>query len=142
MLILVRRRNALFHEIIRALKRAGVPVGGADRLALSEHIAFQDLMALGRFARFPDDDLTLAALLRSPFCDVDEDGLFDLAYGREGSLWAALDRRAGERPEWRDGARFLGWARDRGARRAAVRLLRPRAEPAGRARPLDARSAC
>src|SRR6185312_11795923 len=60
-LILVRRRNALFHEIIRALKKLGVPVGGADRLLLSEHIAFQDLLALGRFARFAGDDLTLAA---------------------------------------------------------------------------------
>ena len=48
-LILVRRRNALFDEIIRALKRAGVPVAGADRLKLSEHGAFEDLLALGRF---------------------------------------------------------------------------------------------
>ena len=63
-LILVRRRNALFHEIIRELKRQNVPVGGADRMLLSEHIAFQDLVALGHFARFADDDLTLAALLR------------------------------------------------------------------------------
>ena len=28
-------------------------MGGADRLKLSEHVVFQDLMALGRFARFP-----------------------------------------------------------------------------------------
>ena len=54
-LILVRRRSALFHEIIRALKREGVPVAGADRLQLSEHGVFQDLLALGRFARFPGD---------------------------------------------------------------------------------------
>ena len=110
-LILVRRRNALFHEIIRALKAADVPVGGADRLTLSDHVAFQDLLALGRFARFPDDDLTLAALLRSPFCDVDEAALFDLAHGRGGSLWAALAARAQERPVWSQAARFLGWAR-------------------------------
>jgi ATP-dependent helicase/nuclease subunit A len=109
-LILVRRRSGLFHEIIRALKREGVAVGGADRLKLSEHIAFQDLVALGRFARFPDDDLTLAALLRSPFCDVDEDQLFDLAYGRDGRLWAELTRRGVERPEWRAALDFLGWA--------------------------------
>ena len=109
-LILVRRRSGLFHEIIRALKREGVAVGGADRLKLSEHIAFQDLVALGRFARFPDDDLTLAALLRSPFCDVDEDGLFDLAYGRKGRLWAELAKRAGERPAWRAAFDVLSWA--------------------------------
>jgi ATP-dependent helicase/nuclease subunit A len=108
-LVLVRRRGALFHEIIRALKREGVAVGGADRLRLSDHVVFQDLMALGRFARFPDDDLTLAALLRSPFCDVDEQGLFDLAQPRQGRLWAELGRRAGERPAWSAAHRFLTW---------------------------------
>jgi ATP-dependent helicase/nuclease subunit A len=111
-LILVRRRKALFHEIIRALKRAGVPVGGQDRLNLSDHIVFKDLLALARFARFPTDDLTLAALLRSPFCDLDEQSLYDLAQPREGrSLWGALKRRSGERPEWAAAHAFLEWAR-------------------------------
>ncbi|HVN00187.1 MAG TPA: double-strand break repair helicase AddA, partial [Caulobacteraceae bacterium] len=109
-LILVRRRNALFHEIIRALKKAGIPVGGADRLLLSEHIAFQDLLALGRLARFQDDDLTLAALLRSPFCDIEEDPLFDLAHDRRRPLWATLQARSAERPEWGEAARFLAWS--------------------------------
>jgi ATP-dependent helicase/nuclease subunit A len=109
-LILVRRRRTLFHEIIRALKREGVAVGGADRLKLSDHVVFQDLMALGRFARFPGDDLTLAALLRSPLCDVDEQGLYDLARGRRGALWAELSRRADERPAWRAARGFLAWA--------------------------------
>jgi ATP-dependent helicase/nuclease subunit A len=115
-LILVRRRNALFHEIIRALKREGVAVGGADRLSLSEHVVFDDLMALGRFARFPSDDLTLAALLRSPFCDVGEQGLYDLAQGRDAPLWPSLVRRAGERAEWGEAADFLGWAIEAAAR--------------------------
>jgi ATP-dependent helicase/nuclease subunit A len=106
-LILVRRRSALFHEIIRALKREGVPVAGADRLRLSEHGVFADLVALARFARFPGDDLTLAALLRGPFCDLDEEALFDLAHGREGSLWAALNRRAPERVPWAEAAERL-----------------------------------
>jgi ATP-dependent helicase/nuclease subunit A len=110
-LILVRRRNPLFHEIIRALKKASVPVGGADRLLLSEHIAFQDLLALGRFARFADDDLTLAALLRSPFCDIEETALYDLAYERGRPLWAALQARQAEHAEWGEAVRFLGWAR-------------------------------
>jgi ATP-dependent helicase/nuclease subunit A len=109
-LILVRRRRVLFHEIIRALKREGVAVGGADRLKLSDHVVFQDLVALGRFALFPTDDLTLAALLRSPFCDVDEQSLFDLAYGRGETLWTVLNHRADERSEWRSARDFLGWA--------------------------------
>ena len=41
-------------------------MAGADRLKLTEHIAFDDLLALARFALYPDDDLNLAALLRSP----------------------------------------------------------------------------
>jgi len=109
-LILVRRRRVLFHEIIRALKREGVAVGGADRLKLSDHVVFQDLVALGRFVRFPTDDLTLAALLRSPFCDLDEQSLFDLAYARQEALWTVLNRRAEERPEWNSARGFLGWA--------------------------------
>ncbi|HEY3813304.1 MAG TPA: double-strand break repair helicase AddA [Caulobacteraceae bacterium] len=100
-LILVRRRDALFEEIIRALKQAGVPVAGADRLKLSEHIVFDDLRAVARFALYPRDDLTFAALLRSPFCDVDEQSLFDLAHDRKGSLFSALRQRADERAEWR-----------------------------------------
>ncbi len=101
-LILVRRRDATFEEIIRALKAAGVPVAGADRLKLSSHIAFDDLIAVARFALYPDDDLSLAGVLRSPLCDVDEDSLFDLAGAehRPGRLWPVLRRRAGERPEW------------------------------------------
>ena len=126
-LILVRRRNALFHEIIRALKREGVPVGGADRMTLSDHIVFQDLIALGRFCLFPGDDLTLAGLLRSPFCDLDEDSLYALAQGRPRTLWSRLQERAEERPEWRSARDFLSIARSEGRSRrpfdAYARLL-------------------
>jgi ATP-dependent helicase/nuclease subunit A len=106
-IVLVRRRGALFDEILLELKRAGIPVGGADRLKLADHILFDDLRALVRFALFPGDDLTLAALLRSPFCDVSDASLFDLAHGRgDARLWGTLVRRVaaagpGEAPpEW------------------------------------------
>ena len=106
-LILVRKRGGLFEEILRALKHGKVPVAGADRLALSEHIVFDDLLALARFALFPGDDLTLAALLRSPFCDVEDESLYRLAKDRPASLWRTLLARAGEAPEWRGAANFL-----------------------------------
>ncbi|WP_291833831.1 double-strand break repair helicase AddA [Brevundimonas sp.] len=117
-LILVRRRDATFEEIIRALKSAGVPVAGADRLKLSSHIVFDDLIALARFVLYPDDDLSLAGVLRSPFCDVDEDSLFALAgaTAKRGRLWRELRDRAGERLEWsraRDMLQFALSARDR-----------------------------
>jgi ATP-dependent helicase/nuclease subunit A len=110
-LILVRRRDALFEEVIRALKQSGVPVAGADRLKLSDHIVFEDLRALAWYALYPADNLTLAALLRSPFCDVDEQALYDLAHGREGSLIRALRARADERREWREALEFFNAVR-------------------------------
>ncbi len=134
-LILVRRRNALFHEIIRALKARDVPVGGADRLTLSDHILFADLLGLARFCLYPDDDLTLAALLRSPLCDVDEDSLFALAWNRSGRLWGELRRRAGERPEWEAALATLERARTEARVRPPfdfyARLLN-RTDPLGR----------
>ncbi|WP_420470239.1 double-strand break repair helicase AddA [Brevundimonas sp. FT23042] len=111
-LILVRRRDATFEEIIRALKSIGVPVAGADRLKLSSHIVFDDLIALARFVLYPDDDLSLAGLLRSPLCDVDEDGLFALAGATADRrrLWRELNDRAGERPEWSRARDMLAFA--------------------------------
>lgn len=106
-LILVRRRRALFEDILRALKRRKVPVAGADRLALSQHIVFDDLLALARFALFPDDELTLAALLKSPFCGLEDDDLFALAHRRGQGLWPTLCARAGERPAWAAAQAFL-----------------------------------
>src|SRR5690606_19082275 len=79
-LILVQVRSVLFHEIIRALIRAGIPTPGADRLAVTGHIGVLDLMALGDVLSNTADDLQLAALLRSPLFDVSEDELLALAH--------------------------------------------------------------
>ncbi|MEW6392023.1 MAG: double-strand break repair helicase AddA [Pseudomonadota bacterium] len=116
-LVLVRRRKVLFEEIIRALKRRGVPVAGADRLSLSSHIAFEDLLALGRFVLFPDDDLTLAALLKAPFCGLSDDDIYALAKGRRATLWTELQRRSGEHAEWAAAHAVLDWALVEGRRR-------------------------
>jgi ATP-dependent helicase/nuclease subunit A len=109
-LVLVRRRKALFEEVLRALKRRGVPVAGADRLSLSAHIVFDDLLALGRFCLFPDDDLTLAALLKSPFCGLSDEDLYALAKGRPDALWTAVNARAAEQPKWSAARDLLRWA--------------------------------
>jgi ATP-dependent helicase/nuclease subunit A len=95
-LVLVRRRGVLFESIIRALKNEDVPVAGADRLMLTEHIAVMDLMALADALLLPQDDLALATVLKSPLVGINEDELFKLAWNREGSLRSAL--RA-ERPD-------------------------------------------
>ena len=89
-LILVRQRGPLFEAIIRALKNEDIPVAGADRLVLTEHIAVMDLMVLADALLLPDDDLALATVLKSPLFGLDDDELFKLAWDRKGSLRSAL----------------------------------------------------
>jgi ATP-dependent helicase/nuclease subunit A len=95
-LVLVRRRGNLFDAVIQALKHAGVPVAGADRLKLTEHIAIIDLMNLADALLLPQDDLALAVALKSPLFNLTEDELFTLAWNRKGSLRDALTAHAAE----------------------------------------------
>ena len=92
-LVLVRQRGPLFEAIIRALKDAAIPVAGADRLILTEHIAVMDLLVLADALLLEQDDLALATVLKSPLFGISEPELFDLAWKREGSLRAALRER-------------------------------------------------
>lgn len=93
-LILVRRRGPLFHEIISACKAAGLEMAGADRLRLGGEMAVRDLTALLSFLATPEDDLSLAACLRSPLFGWSDDALFRLAHGRAGAfLWTRLRER-------------------------------------------------
>ncbi|HCQ64173.1 MAG TPA: double-strand break repair helicase AddA [Rhodobacteraceae bacterium] len=90
-MVLVRRRSALFHQIIRACKARGVPIAGADRLRIGGELAVKDLTAVLAFLATPEDDLSLAAALRSPLFGLDEDDLFRLAHPRgKAYLWNAL----------------------------------------------------
>ena len=89
-LVLVRTRDAFVTALTRALKSHDVPVAGVDRLVLTDHIAVQDLVALGRTVLLPEDDLSLAEVLRSPLLGLSEDELYALAQGRDGTLDAAL----------------------------------------------------
>ena len=84
--------------MISALKTRGIKVAGADRLVLTEQIAVQDLIALGDFLVLPEDDLALAAVLKSPLLGLDDDDLLALAPKRQGSLWQELVARAGTEP--------------------------------------------
>ena len=97
MLILVRRRDPFTTPMIRALKREGVSVAGADRMKLMDQLAVQDLVALADVLLMPEDDLALAVVLKSPLFGLNDDALFDLAYAREPrSLWSALREKSRE----------------------------------------------
>lgn len=115
-LILVQGRQALFAEIIRACKGAGLEIAGADRLKLGAELAVKDVLALLNFLALQEDDLSLAAALRSPLFDWSEGALYDLAQGRgpKEFLWAALRDRADRHAptlailhDMRDAADFL-----------------------------------
>ncbi|PZO75119.1 MAG: double-strand break repair helicase AddA [Mesorhizobium amorphae] len=81
-MVLVRKRDRFVHALSRSLKERGIAVAGADRIALPAHIAVKDLLALGRYLLQPEDDLSLAALLRSPVFGLTEDALYALAASR------------------------------------------------------------
>ncbi len=107
-LILVRRRNAFVSEMVRLLKKRNIAVAGADRMVVTDEIAVMDLMALGHFTLLPDDDLTLAIVLKSPLVGLDEDELFQLAHGRgKATLWQNLQARAGETPRFGEACALL-----------------------------------
>ncbi|MBB6253610.1 double-strand break repair helicase AddA [Nitrospirillum iridis] len=106
-LVLVRRRNAFVQQLVRALKERRVPVAGVDRMVLTEQLAVMDLMAVGQFLLMPEDDLTLATVLKSPFVGLDEDALFTLAHRRGGFLWPALVKRAETDPRFQPAHAWL-----------------------------------
>jgi ATP-dependent helicase/nuclease subunit A len=106
-MVLMPRREPFASELIRQLKRRGVPVAGADRIRLQHQIAVMDLVALGRFVLLPEDDLNLAALLRSPLIGIDEEHLFSLSASRKGFLWRELAERRGELPAFAFAHEFL-----------------------------------
>lgn len=95
-LVLVRRRTGFVDDLVRALKDLEIPVAGVDRMVLIEQMAVMDLVALGRFLLLPQDDLTLATVLKSPLIGITETQLFDLAHARgEKTVWEALTDHAG-----------------------------------------------
>jgi len=98
-LILVQRRNAIFHQIIRACKSAGLPIAGADRLKIGGELAVKDITAVLRFLSTPEDSLSLACALKSPLFGLNEQDIFDLSYKREDRyLWAHLRKSEEQYP--------------------------------------------
>ena len=89
-MILVRRRTGFVEDMVRSLKELKIGVTGIDRMILTEQLAVMDLIAFGQFLLLPDDDLTLASVLKSPLIGLNEDQLFKLAYQRPGTLWSSL----------------------------------------------------
>ena len=108
-LFLVQRRTPLIDALVRELTARHIPVAGVDRLTLTEQIAVMDMLALARALLLPQDDLTFACVLKSPFVGMDDDDLFALAYDRKGeSLWQRLEKLRGTNPLFEAAAAWFG----------------------------------
>ena len=108
-MILLRRRGDFAEEMVRQLKQRQIPVSGSDRMVLLDQMAIMDLIAVGRFALLPEDDLNTAIVLKSPFLGLDDDDLFDLAYGRNigVTVWEQLRKKRSESKKYADAAAWL-----------------------------------
>ncbi len=107
-LILVRQRGSLFETIIRALKSAHIPVAGADRLVLTEHIAVMDLIVLADALLLPENDLALATALKSPLFGFNDDDLFKIAWDRgQKSLRTSLIGRSAQDSKFASAAHMI-----------------------------------
>jgi ATP-dependent helicase/nuclease subunit A len=110
-MVLVRKRGPLVNQLIQALKHKNVPVAGLDRLSLKNHLAVQDLLAFGQFLCLPNDDYSLACVLKSPLVQngwgFSEEQLFDLCHGRSHSLWRSLWDRKDENSPYSEIFSFL-----------------------------------
>lgn len=106
-LILVRKRHPFAAPMIAALKSRQIPVAGADRMALIEQIAVQDLLAIGDFVTLPEDDLALACVLKSPMFNFTDDDLLAFAPNRKGALWKAFLAHASANSKFKIAAELL-----------------------------------
>lgn len=91
-LVLSKRRNEFVQHLTRELNLLGIPNAGLDRLKLTDHLAVKDLLAIIDFTLLPEDDYTLACILKSPLFNLTDEDLIPLCHNREGSLWNALQQ--------------------------------------------------
>ncbi len=111
-----------------AFRRAGIPIEPAGRGMLAASREVQDVLALLRWLVWPEDEIALAMVLRSPIVRLGEAafqgllaarGLFrEGAHGywrTPGNLWAALRTAAADDPELAAIAeRLTAWRADTG----------------------------
>jgi ATP-dependent helicase/nuclease subunit A len=137
-LVLMRKRGSFAAAMNRALKAAGLPTAGADRIAMASHIAVLDLLAVGDVMLLPEDDLQLAACLKSPLFGLDDDDLMALAPGcGRRSLWSRL--AASEAPRHRAAYDALRRWRGRADREPPFRFYARLLGPEGGRRAMRAR---
>lgn len=78
-MILSRTRDSVFISyLIRNLNKNNVPCSGSDEMNLTEEIVIQDFISLFNVIVFPNDDLSLANIIKSPILNLTENDLLEL----------------------------------------------------------------
>ena len=88
-LILLRSRTHL-SDYEAALRDTHIPYLSQDRGTLLESLEIRDMESLLKVLMAPQDNLSLAQVLRSPLFSVDDDALLHLASGQTGSWFERL----------------------------------------------------
>jgi ATP-dependent helicase/nuclease subunit A len=99
-LILFQSRGPLFRMVLAELRKAQVPVAGADRLDLLQSLIVQDLLMLLHWLLLPGDDHALAIILKSPLVPepLDDEALMPLCHDRGSAT--LFSRLRGANAEW------------------------------------------
>lgn len=95
MAVLLRRRKPL-PDIEEQLRRGGVPYRVHGGVGFFQRQEVRDLVALLRFLADPGDDLSLAAVLRSPLVGLSDEALMAVVLAPGESLWDKLGELAGQ----------------------------------------------
>lgn len=94
--ILIRSRTGL-GALEEALIHHNIPYLISGGIKYFQTQGIYDFYNYFRFLLNTDDDLALAGILRSPFFNVSDAELFELAFERKGVLWRALATAKGKR---------------------------------------------
>jgi ATP-dependent helicase/nuclease subunit A len=88
--VMLRSRTHL-NEIENTMRENGIPFQTLGGIGFYQGQEIYDTFHLLKFLMNPDDDLALVGLLRSPFANITDEGLFFLAeYETETSYWHKL----------------------------------------------------
>ena len=82
MAVLIRNRTHL-SEIEESFRRNGIPFRTIGGIGFYQRQEIYDIYYLIRFLLNPDDDNALIALLRSPFANISDEGIFILGISRK-----------------------------------------------------------
>jgi len=89
-MIIVKTRDEFYYKLIDECNHLNIPINGLDRINLNDYIAIEDLILIIKFALFPEDDLNLASLLKSPLFNISEEHLLELCAHRKNSVWQEI----------------------------------------------------